>query len=297
MTENEAYQTYALWGMGDITKENATALLEEYIPDNVGTIYRPERITRDHKGLKTALDWFESPDFLGDGGAVPSTDLIQSLTFDRDTQGDEVCLLALWPNEPTHEDFDFIESAQQSGITVIALSHAFVELDLSLYSRPEATKEEKAEARAAAAAEKKPRGRPRKLSDAAPKEEFVSPTVVEAGATLVTATEPLNCEGLLPEVQVDDDLTAQMFEGIKRYIDARVDAGIKAAIAAMTPGDPTKPVVERPPFEPPYVGVDTKPYFHSKSTGAYRSGEGTKVRRGEILVNMTDEEAREKGAL
>jgi hypothetical protein len=301
MTENEVQEapmtTYALWGTGDITAENAKALLEEYIPDNVGTVFRPDRITRDHKGLRTALDWFESPDFLGDGGALPSTDLIQSLVDERDgTFHDEVFLLTLWPNEPSHEDFDFIESVQQSGITVIALSHAFVELDLSLYSRPEATKEEKAEARAAAAAEKKPRGRPRKLSDAAPKEEFPSPATQAAGQKMVTQTEPLNCEGLLPDVQVNDDLTAQMFEGIKRYIDARVDAGIKAAMQSL--GEAVRPVLrhDEHPFERPYIGIDTKPYFFNKTTNVYREGTG-KPRRGELLVNMTDEEAQEKGAL
>jgi hypothetical protein len=207
--------------------------------------------------------------------------------------------LALWPSEPSHEDFDFIESVQQAGITVIALSHAFVELDLSLYSRPEATKEEKAEARAAAIAEKKPRGRPRKLSDAAPEtKEFISPSVTEAASTLVTATDPLVCDGtLLPEVQVNDDLTAQMFAGIKRYIDMNIEAGIKAAMQSL--GEAVRPVLhhdEHPPFEPPYVGIDTKPYFFNKTTNVYREGTG-KPRRGELLVNMTDEEAQEKGAL
>lgn len=328
MTENEPYMTYALWGSGDITPENAKALLEEYVPDNVGTVYRPERITRDEKGLRVALDWFESPDFLGDGGAVPSTDLIQSLTFDRDTQGDDVFLLALWPAVPSHEDFDFIELVQNNGILVIDLGRAWDELDLSLYSRPDPTKEEKAEAKAEA---KKgaPRARRKPVEPAAEpepagetQEEFTSPTVEEAATTEVVQTEALDAKGLpelqevVPDAAVPTALAIsnaqvtyttaamELMESIDRYVDAKIAWSVEQKVAEALAGLGVTPAVNaeaeqdmtRPPFEPPYVGIDTKPYFWNKNSKTYRPAVGG-PKRGEQLVNMTEQEAAEKGAL
>src|SRR6185312_17048504 len=105
----EPLMTYALWGRGELTPENAKAVLDTYVPENVGTVYRPIVADRNHKGLRNALDWFESPEFLGEGGAVSSDDLIASLLYERegpwdtDRIGDDVFLLALWPEDPTHE--------------------------------------------------------------------------------------------------------------------------------------------------------------------------------------------------
>jgi len=300
MTETP-YMTYALWGKGDVTPENAAALLDEYIPDNVGTVYRPEVIDRSHKGLRTALDWFESPDFLGAGGAVPSTDLIQSLTFDRDMQGDEVYLLALWPAEPTHEDFDFIESVQNAGITVFDLSRALDELDLSLYSRPEPTKEEKAEARAEAREEARNGRQRRKLSEntEAPEAEAARevPATVEEDLGVAYVPGPVETA----EALVSSTFLAEnMFAGIKAYIDDQIRRGIAVAMAEVEMGlhehSGTPAPEDRPPFDPPYVGVDTKEYFLQKSTGNWRVANG-KPRRGEEVHNLTDDEAREKGII
>lgn len=325
MAEDEGFVTYALWGTGELAPENATALLEEYIPDNVGTVYRPERVLREHKGLRTALDWFESPDFLGVGGAVASTDLVQSLVDDRDKNGDEVFLLALWPEKPGHEDFDFIELVQQSGVTVFDLSRALDELDLSLYSRPEPTKEEKAEAKAEAAAEKRGRGRPRKKLSDTPEEGDVD-IVTEVVDGMVVATVIPAVEDAKPEtpgrVHVSELRTAEevhekdmndpeyaaefaaleasmsLLQELEKFVEAKVNAylakrgitiNIDATSAAeqdMTDGKED----DRPPFDGPYVGVDTSPYYVSKA-GAYRPAPaGTKPRRGESLVNLTAEE-------
>ena len=294
---DETLMTYALWGRGDITPENAKALLEAYIPDNVGTVYRPERIDREHRGLRTALNWFEHPDFLGEGGALASTDIIQSLTFDRNTQGDEIYLLALWPEDPTHEEFDFIAAVQNEGITVFDLSRALDELDLSLYSRPEPTKEEKAEARAATRAAKTGGGThgrtsTRKLSDIAAEEGEAR----EAEATQEVVTKPAQeaaQEEVSPPVQGwDEDLAATMFAGIRNYIDAMVRDAVTLALAT------TPELVEttdRPPFDGPFVGVDTTMYYWRKSAGTYRLAGDTKPKRGEQIVNLTPEQEQEKG--
>lgn len=302
----EPYMTYALWGNGDIDPRNAAKLLEEYIPDNVGTVYRPERVTRDQKGLRTALDWFESPDFLGEGGAVPSNDLVQSLTFDRDMQGDEVYLLALWPEVPQHEDFDFIESVQGAGITVFDLSRALDELDLSLFSRPEPTKEEKAEARAEAREETKRGRQRRKLSEntEAPEAEAAPETPADVEEALGMAYVPAPVEAAENIVSATF-LAENMYVAIKAYIDDQIERGIQAVIsrygivtldkaAAPLGAQYVEETSDRPPFDPPYVGEDTRPYYMQKSTGKIRPADG-KPRRGEEVHNFTDEEARAKG--
>lgn len=293
--------TYALWGSGDLTPENAKALLEEYIPDDVGTIYRPDRIDREHKGLRVARDWFELPKNLGQDGTVPSTDLIQSLIDDRDGEfHDEVYLLALWPEHPTHEDFDFIELAQNSGITVFDLSRALDELDLSLYSRPEPTKEEKAEAKEEA---KRGRGRPRgsrntKISDTTEAPEAES--AIEATA----ATEGATVDAPVPTEQVDDITNEHvayaiaamnLTDAIDKFVDAKIRHVLSTYGITLTLPAVPEEAPDRPPFDPPYVGEDTKPYFWNKNTGTYRPAIG-KPKRGEIVEHLTDEQAREKDA-
>jgi hypothetical protein len=310
------YMTYALWGRGDLAPENAVKLLEEYIPDNVGTVYRPEVVDREHQGLRNALDWFEAPEFLGEGGAVPTTDIVQSLLADRENNGDEVYLLALWPAEATHEEFDFIELVQNSGITVFDLSRALDELDLSLYSRPEPTKEEKAEAKAAASEVKRGRGRPRKkLSDDAEAQEAEAGKVSETPEPAEVAPEPDVDAGILKspvyaEVDHEDlkavvmnemlkDTTADLLlKALDTYIEAKVAEILarRAVESSAKAEDAAKTEEERPPFDGPYVDVDTKPYFYSKSANTWRPAVG-KPRRGEVVHNLTEEEAKEKGAL
>lgn len=308
-TATEPFITYALWGTGDITPENATALLEEYIPDNVGTVYRPERVTRDQKGLRTALAWFESPDFLGEGGAVPSTDLVASLVSDRVNNGDLVFILALWPEVPSHEDFDFIEAAQNEGITVLDLSRAMDFLDLSLYSRPEPTKEEKAAARAQAREEKKRETAKKKLSDEAPPQDALPFEGQDLPVDAGVATEPV-----APPVPdhlstlIDDE--ARLWHAVEEA-KAAFDKAIKEYVETVTVDMiPLRESIEArqdanaaaeqdmtdPPFDGPYVGVDTKEYYWRRSANTFRVAEG-KPRRGESVINLTDDEAREKGLI
>lgn len=292
---SEPFKTYALWGMGELTPENASALLEEYIPDNVGTVYRPERITRDQKGLRNALDWFESPDFLGPNGTLVSTDLIASLESDRDVHGDEVYLLALWPEVPGHEDFNFVESVQQHGITVLDLSRAMDELDLSLYSRPEPTKEEKAVARAEAAAAKKATAkRPvKKLSDVTPEQEPLPVTTVDESGHVQTRYESLDA---VSRVIKDEIELWRRVEETKAAFDQALKEYMETVTVSMIPvREGVEAREERPPFEGPFVGEDTQPYYWSKSSDTYRPAIG-KPKRGEIVVNLSLEEATEKMA-
>lgn len=311
------YMTYALWGGGHLDPKNAAVLLDEYIPDNVGTVYRPNRITRDQAGLKAALNWFESPDFLGEGGAVATTDPIESLLADHEQNGDEVFLLALWPEEPTEDDFAFIEYAQNSGITVLDLSRAMDELDLSVYTRPAPPKPAKEDAPKEDA---KPATRRRRTTKATA--SATETTTVPAGPDVnavpdeIAATEPTPAptveenpvapvEVPLPEVdqrEIELQLrvaNAYMALGAvqQAYTEAMIelslyrrDKALGTEIRAALEQDVREDVLFHGdvPFDGPYVGVDTKTYYRNKD-GYMRPAEG-KPRRGELTVELTAQE-------
>jgi hypothetical protein len=139
----ESLETYALWGTGDITPVNAKTLLDEYIPepDKVGSVYRPEYVGRELKGLRIVQDYFEDPSYGGAGATEATTDPLASLLEAREQEGDSVYLLMLWPENPTREDFAFVRSFQDKSIPVLDLCRAMDELDLTLYTEPEPPKE------------------------------------------------------------------------------------------------------------------------------------------------------------
>lgn len=301
------YMTYALWGGGHLDPKNAAVLLDEYIPDNVGTVYRPARITRDQAGLKAALNWFESPDFLGEGGAVATTDPIESLVADHEQNGDEVFLLALWPEEPTEDDFAFIEYAQNSGITVLDLSRAMDELDLSVYTRPGPPKPAKEDM---PKEEAKPATRRRRTTKATAStaETTAVPAEVAAEPTSAPTVEEnpvVPVEVPVPEVdqrEIELQLrvaNAYMALGAvqQAYTEAMIelslyrrDKALGTEIRAVLEQDMREDVVFHSdvPFDGPYVGVDTKTYYRNKD-GYMRPAEG-KPRRGELTVELTAQE-------
>ena len=75
------YTSYALWGRGDVTPQNVSALLADFISEQVGAIFRPVEVPRG--GLRNALNWLESPEQWGDGGTIASEDLVTELMTAR----------------------------------------------------------------------------------------------------------------------------------------------------------------------------------------------------------------------
>ncbi|MDA4132810.1 MAG: hypothetical protein OK454_06770, partial [Thaumarchaeota archaeon] len=159
----EELETYALWGTGDITPTNAKTLLDEYIPapDRVGSVYRPEYVGRELKGLRIVQDYFEDPSYGGAGSTEATTDPLASLLSAREQEGDSVYLLMLWPEQPTRDDFAFVRSFQDKSIPVLDVCRGFDELDLTLYTEEPPPKEEKPK-----------RGRPRKTPVEEPKADL-----------------------------------------------------------------------------------------------------------------------------
>lgn len=122
--------SYAFAGSGIVNEGNASALLDDFLPLKLGAVFRPERVPRSNKSLSAVITWLESKDVLGPRGTVPSSDVVQSL-LDRRSEGDDVTLVVIWPEEPGDDEVDLIRRAFANDIPVKNLAAALADL---LYS-------------------------------------------------------------------------------------------------------------------------------------------------------------------
>lgn len=121
--------SFAIAGNGEVDEGNAAALLDDYLPQKIGAVYRPERIPRSNAPLSAVVDFLESPDILGPKGTVPSADLVADLLKRRSDEGDaRVELIYLWPAEPTEEDKALVIAARDAGIRVVSITDAIDDL-------------------------------------------------------------------------------------------------------------------------------------------------------------------------
>jgi hypothetical protein len=122
------HTSYALWGRGDVTPQNAAALLADYMSDQVGAIYRPVDVPRG--GLRNAVNFLETAEMYGDGGTIESEDVVSDLIKANEEEGDDVVLVTLWPSDPTGEEVSFVRLAKAAGIEVVNLSGGLDQLDV-----------------------------------------------------------------------------------------------------------------------------------------------------------------------
>jgi hypothetical protein len=126
MEETETYTSVALWGTGETDTRSASALLEDFLPKKLGSVLRPESTGRG--SLRSVINWLEGDDQLGENGTVSSVDLVRDLLALRDTEGDDIIFIALWPGSPAKADIALAESAVSAGIRVLDLCAALDEL-------------------------------------------------------------------------------------------------------------------------------------------------------------------------
>lgn len=111
-------------GWGDITETNAASQLDQLLPDQLGAVYVPERITRAQKGLKTATAWLVNE--LTEAGVFPVDNVIESLlkrqaeTADDDDGPDDIALVMVY-NPASGVDTGMAQEAHEAGIKVIDL--------------------------------------------------------------------------------------------------------------------------------------------------------------------------------
>lgn len=129
MAKIDAPSSYAVWGTGEVDEGNAAALLDDYLPERIGAVYRPARVPRSNKSLSAVINWLESDDILGPKGTVPSDDLIASLLERQEGEiHDHIELIVLWPADPSDDDKEFVTKARDAGIRVVSLGDAIDDL-------------------------------------------------------------------------------------------------------------------------------------------------------------------------
>ena len=107
-------------GHGEITEKNAHSLLDLNIPDGDISPFTVERITRNMKGVKTALTWFESEELEVERVEDP----ISKLKEYKKRKGWDAQLLMVFDPE-NDDDVALIDAAHDAGITVKDLGGAY----------------------------------------------------------------------------------------------------------------------------------------------------------------------------
>lgn len=127
--------TTAYAGHADITRENAAALLDQFLPQDppegvgLGLVLIPERVPRLQKGLKTVIAFLEGE--VGADGTIPVDDLIAEMLKrteyeDKDTGEalhDDLELFLLFDPE-NEDDVALANAANDAGIPVRNLAAA-----------------------------------------------------------------------------------------------------------------------------------------------------------------------------
>jgi hypothetical protein len=320
------YTSYGIWGSGKVDSGNADALLRDFIAEDLGTVYRPVRVPRSHSGLKTVIDWFEDDELLGPGGldSNATDDILGDLKGNRTVDGDDIILIALWPEAPTQEDSDYVREFIEAGIRVVDLCQALDDLtDITPAEDKNVTPsngdpEDQANDKPA----KKARSG-RKLSDSKSLKENIDAEIAEAAAivadiearkdeVLATPSSPRLGEAYVRFTKDADldahgsNVTTDLMNAIDAYIEFKVEQTILARLKADTEiraggvPQPELPDVkspapvpfgedEEPPFDGPYL---TGPMIKVWMTedGSYRLREKTRPRRGEFEGEITQEE-------
>jgi hypothetical protein len=319
------YTSYGIWGSGKVDPGNADALLRDFIAEDLGAVYRPERVPRG--SLKTVVDWFEDPELLGPGKTEPSNDILASLTHSARVDEDDIVLIALWPGEPTVEDTEYVRAFIDAGVRVVDLCQALD--DLTDITPAEAKDVTPSHGDPEDQANDKPKGgRPvgsgRKLSDTkALLKNSIESEIAEAAATvaaiearkdevLATPSSPRQGDAYVRFTQGSDfetlgsNVTESLVLAIDAYIEFKVEQVIRQRLERDTEfraggvPHPETPEVktpapvpfgedEEPPFDGPYLtGPMVKVWM--TEDGSYRLREKTRPRRGETEGEITQEE-------
>jgi hypothetical protein len=120
MTEN--LWTIAFDGPGDITEENAAALLDKELPNDIEAIYIPSRISRKQHGLRIVADWLT--EVFGESG-VQKTDNALDVLSKAETP------VLVWLRGETDSEEDLVEltDALQDGVHVLDLSQGMDDIN------------------------------------------------------------------------------------------------------------------------------------------------------------------------
>lgn len=290
----EAVPSYALFGSGEVDPDNAAALLDDLLPaEDIGVFYRPVQVPRGTP-LKAVVDRLETPKLLGPKGTLPADDLIEALVSRR-KGGDDVLLIALWPEEPTDEEKEMVTQARALGIRVVSIGDAID--DLLWEPEPEVPDVEEP-------------------AEEAPAEKALAPAVIPVG----TPSQVVNVLEAWVRAIVQDQIERMVLPASLVAAPATGSAPV-ASKAAVAPKEAVekvaahlagkssgkagpKEIEDNPPFDGPYnnSGPQFKAapggsaddevrtaYYWAEAEDTYRKAK-TRPRRGEKRVMLTDAE-------
>jgi len=286
--------TTAYAGHGDTTAENIKAVLDVFLPDNLGMVYIPARVPRFQAGLKKVVSWLESE--VGKDGTIPVPDLIEALLqrnrelSDEGKDVDDLVLVMLFDGEK-EEDVALAQAAHEAGIRVVDLCAAGDDLllddaDITFEEEPApepAPAEPQAEEPVAEPAEEEPPWeKPAGPAEAVAKAVRAAEAAKEAAAAgHPVVKSALTTTGLT--VQITLNVPVDGLETIAAilapHIVAAMGAGAQATIAeAEAVADEAGPATVSHIKEAPADGGEppegTKPYYYNRESGMYRPARG-----------------------
>lgn len=280
--------TTAYAGHGDTTAENIPAVLDTFLPQDLGMVYIPARVPRYQSGLKKVVTWLESE--VGKDGTIPVPDLIEALLQRNKTLADEgkdlddLALVMLY-DDSKDEDVALARAAHDAGIRVVDLTKAGDDLllDDATVTFEETPVEEPVPdepERPVAGEEETPPWE----GDKPAKEPAGVPAPVTSPAEAVAkATELARLAGAAHSGGAPLSLVINVPLG-QDFIDALAHAVVKAmgglalasmgAVEAETPAEPSKVSHIKSAGAGDDQPDGTKPYYYDKDKGTYRPARG-----------------------
>jgi hypothetical protein len=274
----EKYTSVALWGSGETDIRAATALLNDYLPEKIGSVLRPETVGRG--SLRSVVNWLEGDDQLGENGTVGTPDVVSSLLELEDSEGDDIVLITLWPVSPSREDILLADSAVASGIPVLDLCAALDELIITDDMREAANPAPEKPKRETKKAREEREAAERELAEAKAKEALeleiaraaeIARNMESRGQETVTQTEALDINGM-PE------------------LDPWVEVGVPLDAIRKIVREELQRIFSDYGFEKPRVHVGSEPWIESQAVAAAfdKGVTEAKPKRGKLSA-MTEE--------
>jgi hypothetical protein len=290
--------TTAYAGSGDITEENAAAILDQLLPDKLGLVLIPKLPKRvpsgspAQPGLRTAIKWLEKE--VGESGTIPVDDLLESLLArseyveDGETLHDDLALVMVF--DPDSEaDVELANAAHDAGIRVVNLAAAGDDLvfEDEVPAEPEVP-----------AAEEPPWEAPEPPATT-PAEAVAQYAVTEAvknatAAGVAAAAQHSAPLALTITVPLGQDFIDALAHAVVKAMGVGAQAAVAAAEAPATESNVTHigakpvPTEEDPAGQPPNTVV----YYYNTEAGNYRPARG-KARASEQRVFLTPEQVQE----
>lgn len=289
--------TTAYAGSADSTPENIAAMLDVFLPDNLGMVYIPARVPRFQAGLKKVLSWLQGE--VGEAGTIPADDLIEAMLQRNDpavikadearTGPDDLVLVMLFDPE-REDDVTLAQRAIEAGIRVVDLAAAGDDLALD---DAVITFQEEEDAAQEAAGEAPPFEGGHPIGEPLPTPGQQVQRAQDAGLAAAAAHQvPAAGPGVILNIQLNiapehvATLAAAIVQAMGISAVSTMEATEVQAGTGLATVTPIHGVAgeEAPP--------NTKAYYYDSAKGTYRPARG-KTRENETKVHLTVAEIKE----